>query len=95
MRKKGFTLIELLGVIVVLAILALITMPIITNVINDVRIKSLKTSAYGLIEASNLYYVSKGVNTTIRFDKTEEKDTLKELSYKGVVKEGTVILDRK
>ena len=93
-KRNGFTLVELLGVIVVLAILALITIPIISNVINDVRIKSLKTSAYGLIEASNLYYVSKGNNTTIRFDKTEETDTLKELSYKGVVKEGTVIIDK-
>ena len=93
-KRNGFTLVELLGVIVVLAILSLITIPIISNVVNDVRIKSLQSSAYGLIEASNLYYVSKGVNTTIRFDKTEEKDTLKELSYKGVVKEGTVIIDK-
>ena len=94
-NKKAFTLVELLGVIVVLAILALITIPIISNVINDVRIKALRDSAYGLIEASNLYYVSKGSNTNLRFDKNEDKDTLKELSYKGVVKEGTVIISKK
>ena len=94
-NKKGLTLVELLAVIVVLAVLALITIPIISNVINDVRIKSLQNSAYGLIEASNLYYVSKGNNTTIRFDKNDTKDTLKELSYKGVVKIGTVIIDKK
>ena len=64
-NKKAFTLVELLGVIVVLAILALITIPIISNVINDVRIKSLRDRAYGLIEASNLYYVSKGNNSRI------------------------------
>ena len=94
-NKKGLTIIELLAVIVVLAILAIITIPIISNVINDVRIKSLQNSAYGLIEAGNLYYVSKGNNTTIRFDKNDTKDTLKELSYKGIVKIGTVIIDKK
>ena len=96
MKKiRGFTLVELLGVIVVLAILVLITIPIISNVINDVRIKSLQNSAYGLIEASNIYYVQIEVNSNIRFDKNDSKDTLKELSYKGVVKEGTVIISKK
>lgn len=33
--KKGFTLIELLGVIIIISILALITMPILTNTINQ------------------------------------------------------------
>ena len=94
-NRKGLTLIELLAVIVVLAILALITIPIISNVIDNVRIKSLQNSAYGLIEASNLYYISKGNNTTVRFDKNDSIDTLKELSYKGVVKIGTVIIDKK
>ena len=94
-NKDAFTLVELLGVIVVLAILALITIPIISNVINDVRIKSLENSAYGLVEASNLYYISKGNSTTIRFDKNKEIDTLKELSYKGTINQGTVIIDKK
>ena len=97
--KKGFTLVELLGVIVVLAILALITIPIISNVINDVRIKSLRNSAYGLIEAGNLYYAQYGNNSNIRFDindnKVESKDTDNLISYKGSIKTGTVILDRK
>ena len=98
-NKKAFTLVELLGVIVVLAILALITIPSISNVINDVRIKSLQNSAYGLIEASNLYYAQYGVNNNTRFNitgsKVESSDTDKLLTYKGSVKEGTVILDRK
>ena len=98
-NKKAFTLVELLGVIVVLAIRALITIPIISNVINDVRIKSLRDSAYGLIEASNLYYAQYGTNSNIRFNitgnKVESSDTGKLLTYKGSVKEGTVILDRK
>ena len=94
-KRNAFTLVELLGVIVVLAILALITIPIISNVIKDVRVKALRDSAQGLIEASNLYYVNKGNNTNLRFDKNDSIDTLKELSYKGVVKEGTVIISKK
>ena len=37
MDKKGFTLVELLTVIVLLAIIAAITTPVIINVINDSR----------------------------------------------------------
>ena len=98
-NKEAFTLVELLGVIVVLAILALITIPIISNVINDVRIKALQSSAYGLIEASNLYYAQYGTNNNLRFNitgnKVQSSDTDKLLTYKGSVKEGTVILDKK
>lgn len=39
--KKGFTLVELLGVLVILGLLALITVPIITNSINSSK-KNLK-----------------------------------------------------
>ena len=94
-NKKAFTLVELLGVIVVLAILSLITIPILTNVINDMRIKSLQSSAYGLVEASNLYFIGNDVDGSVRFDKNNTTDTLKELSYKGTVKQGTVIIDKK
>ena len=98
-KRNAFTLVELLGVIVVLAILAIITLPIISNVINDVRIKSLQNSAYGLIEASNLYYAQYGNNSNLRFDinnnQISSTDTTNLLKYKGSVKEGTVILDKK
>ena len=33
--KKGFTLIEMLGVIVILAVIGMITVPIVTNTLND------------------------------------------------------------
>ena len=98
MKNKAFTLVELLGVMVVLAILALITIPIISNVISDVRIKALRSSAYGLIEASNLYYAQYG-SSNIRFDindnKVSSNDTDNLISYKGSIKSGTVILDKK
>ena len=38
MKKKGFTLVELLAVIVILAIIALISTPIILGVIEKTRI---------------------------------------------------------
>ena len=44
-KKIGFTLIELLAVIIVLAIIALIATPIIFNVIENAKIKSLKIVA--------------------------------------------------
>ena len=37
MRQKGFTLLELLAVIVILAIVALITVPLIMNTIEDAK----------------------------------------------------------
>ena len=37
MKKKGFTLVELLAVIVILAIIALITTPLILNVIENAK----------------------------------------------------------
>ena len=45
MKNKGFTLIELLAVIVILAVIALITVPIVLNIINDGKEKSVLRSA--------------------------------------------------
>ena len=50
-NKKGFTLIELLAVIVILAVIALITTPIILNMINNAKKSAAIYSAYGYIEA--------------------------------------------
>ena len=55
-KKNGFTLIELLAVIIVLAIIALIATPIIFNVIENAKIKSLENSCYGVIDAVRTKY---------------------------------------
>ena len=49
MRKNAFTLVELLAVIVILALIALITIPVILNVIEKSKIKTYQRSidAYG------------------------------------------------
>ena len=56
MNKKGFTLIELLAVIVILAIIALITAPIILGVIENARKDAAKDKAWGTISAVRLAY---------------------------------------
>ena len=44
MKNKGFTLIELLGVIIILALVAVITTPVITGIIEDSKKETVKRS---------------------------------------------------
>ena len=62
-KKNGFTLIELLAVIIVLAIIALIAMPIIFNVIENAKLKSMENSAYGVVDAVRLNYMENLMNS--------------------------------
>ena len=62
-KKNGFTLIELLAVIIVLAIIALIATPIIFNVIENAKIKSLENSCYGVIDAVRTKYAEGLLNS--------------------------------
>ena len=62
-KRKGFTLIELLAVIIVLAIIALIATPIIFNVIENAKLKSLENSCYGLIDAVRTKYAEGLLNS--------------------------------
>ncbi|MDD2435535.1 MAG: type II secretion system protein [Bacilli bacterium] len=54
--NKGFTLIELLAVIVILAIIALVSAPIIVGLIDDARKESAANSAYGVLKATENVY---------------------------------------
>lgn len=49
--NKGFTLIELLAVLVILAIIALITTPIILGVINDSRESAAEDKTWAYVDA--------------------------------------------
>ena len=62
-KKIGFTLIELLAVIIVLAIIVLIATPIIFNVIENAKIKSLENSCYGVIDAVRTKYAEGLLNS--------------------------------
>ena len=64
MNNKGFTLIELLAVIVILAIIALISTPIIIGVIENARNKAAVNSAYGVIDAAKLAYTESILSST-------------------------------
>ena len=66
--KKGFTLVELLAVIVILAIIALITVPLIINIVESSRKGAARSSAYGYMEGVNIFYskeLLKGSNFTL------------------------------
>lgn len=95
-NKKGFTLIELLAVIVILAIIALITTPMIMNTIEEARKQAFLDSAYGIIEAGEYFYTENIMNDVVqtqeRYDfevKNKQfvygKDNTKTLSFKGKV----------
>lgn len=60
-KYKGFTLIELLAVIIILAIVALITIPIILNVINDARISSGNSEASMILSGINSYCATSAI----------------------------------
>lgn len=54
MRQKGFTLLELLAVIVILAIVALITVPLIMNTIEDAKEGAYEESVRGAIATASM-----------------------------------------
>ena len=104
MKKKGFTLIELLAVIVILAIIALIITPIISNVIDASRKAAFKESVNGIIDSTNNYvhdYILKNnsdeINYPVTFtcDGTSCKNGDDTLLFKGnAPKSGRVIIGR-
>ena len=55
MKNKGFSLIELLGVITILALLALILVPIVNNIIKVVRGSADDSQQKLVIEAAKLW----------------------------------------
>lgn len=64
--KNGFTLIELLAVIVILAILATVTTPIVQGVINSSREKAFKNDAVSLYKAAQNYYSSATLDDDVK-----------------------------
>ena len=93
MKKKGFTLIELLAVIVVLAVVALISMPLVLNTIDKAKRGAAIESANGVISAAENKYMSSMItgDKDTRFD--FPSDT--KLSIKGTKPtSGTVVVDK-
>ena len=93
MKKKGFTLIELLAVIVILAVIALISMPLVLNTIDKAKKGAAIESANGVISAAENKYMSSMItgDKDTRFD--FPSDT--KLSIKGTrPTSGTVVVDK-
>lgn len=83
-NKKGFTLIELLAVIVIIAVIALITTPIILNVVQNSKENAFKDTAHGLVLAAGTYQAQRqalNLDTTLTINyvtsSQSEKDLLK------------------
>ena len=97
MKEKGFTLIELLAVIVILSVITLITVPMITNVIEESKKKALASSVEELVESANLYAIENDGVYEFLFDKEHKGSTKKgeSLDYRGVIDgEGKLYLDK-
>ena len=58
MKNKGFTLVELLGVLLILAVIALITFPIIDNLLVGSKEEAYQRSIDGILEAAEMYITS-------------------------------------
>ncbi len=54
-RKKGFTLIETMAVLIILAILAMILIPLVNDIIMSSRKKAFKETINNLLESSSIY----------------------------------------
>ena len=85
-KKRGFTLIELLAVIVILAIILLITMPIVLNVISEARKGAFESSARGLIKTAENEYMKNalsGNNETKTYVFEDYEQTEGDLEFSG------------
>ena len=80
--KKGFTLIELLAVIVLIAVVGLITTPIISDTIKDSKKKAFQNSVEGLYDVVNQNYTKNGLKGTYQYTYSDGELTL--VSKNGV-----------
>ena len=66
MKEKGFTLIELLAVIIILSIIALIAVPVVSNIIASTRVKAAETTTLAVLRAAKIYYGNEEISGTFR-----------------------------
>ena len=82
--KKGFTLAELLGVIVILSLIALITVPAITDTLQNYKIKLCNTQLEEIISAAKTW----GADNLVKLPSSEGQTktvSLKMLSDYGYI----------
>ncbi len=85
-KKKGFTLIELLGVLILLAVIALITFPIIDKVLSNAKNEAYERQKDSIIEAARMYVTTNGNYST-----SQTQLSFQTLIDSGYLKEGEIL----
>lgn len=85
-NKKGFTLVELIGVIALLAVVALITIPIMTNSIKKSKEKTYIAQVKNIISSAKKWVVANGPKSDKEFN-----ITLSELLNDKIIENDLVI----
>ena len=85
-RYNAFTLIELLGVLILLAVIALITYPIIDKVLSNAKNEAYERQKDSIIEASRLYVTTNGNYST-----SQTQLSFQTLIDAGFLKEGEIL----
>ena len=83
MNKKGFTLIELLAVILILGIIALIAIPVVSNILKETRLGAFNTTVQNFEKAAVMACQRNQIN---------DKDTINLVIVEGKL---NVDIDRK
>ena len=86
-KRNAFTLIELLAVLILLAVIGLITLPIVNNSINNSRERALEETIRNIEHAALTYSVENNLGT----DSYYKALTLEELKTKGYLENKDVI----
>lgn len=84
--KKGFTLIELLGVLILLAVIALITFPIIDKVLTNSKEEAYQRQKDNIIEAARIYVTTNG-----NYNTNQAQLSFQTLIDAGVLKYGEIL----
>lgn len=90
MNKRGFTLIELLGVLIIIAVLAVITTPIIEKVLDDQKEKTYQRQVDTILNSARQWAVEHNLEMPKK-DGSYYKLSLKTLKASSYYDEGTVI----
>jgi len=93
MNKKAFSLIELLAVIVIIGIIALITYPIVDDLITNSEKKTFKASVEELVNITEVDYNEFARVGTVVYTFSDKKLTCNvctnEIKYSGDIEGGT------